>query len=92
MLAWSELTTCLRVNLDFGRTLLITALYGTLKSSIRQTLTLQQQKQGKLNSEKKKKDAFNDSCVHLINLHNQNEDLGNWSCKVCRIFGEAAFK
>lgn len=40
MLAWSELTTCLRVNLDFGRTLLITALYGTLKSSIRQTLTL----------------------------------------------------
>lgn len=55
MLAWSELTKCLRVNLDFGRTLLITALYGTLKSSIRQTLTLQQQKQGKLNSEKKKK-------------------------------------
>lgn len=91
MLAWSELTTCLRVNLDFGRTLLITALYGTLKSSIRQTLTLQQQKQGKLNSEKKKKMRLM-TRVHLINLHNQNEDLGNWSCKVCTIFGEAAFK
>lgn len=76
--------------LDFGSMLLITALYRTLNLLIRQTYSTKANT--RLNELIIKKGMCLMNSVCFVNLHNQKEDLGNRTCEVCKIFGEAAFK